>query len=75
MSFSFTGVPGAPVGPLNVSDITKNTCHLSWKPPREDGGSKITAYQVERQEIGKPYWTTVSSHCKVGRIFPCSHTI
>jgi hypothetical protein len=48
-----------------VSEVTKSACKLSWKPPKVDGGSRITAYQIERQEIGKPYWVTVSSHCKV----------
>ena len=57
--------PGKPRGPLDVSDITKNTCHLKWKPPSDDGGEKITHYQVERKEAGKPYWTTVASFCKV----------
>ena len=59
------GAPGEPTGPLTVSDITKNACRLTWKPPKVDGGSRITSYQIERQEVGKPYWVTVSSHCKV----------
>ncbi|CAG5133824.1 unnamed protein product, partial [Candidula unifasciata] len=59
-----TSPPGAPTGPLAVSDITKHSCRLAWKPPQDDGGSKITSYLIERQEIGKPYWVTVSSHCK-----------
>ena len=49
-----------------MSDVTKSTCRLSWKPPKVDGGARITSYQIERQEVGKPYWVTVSSHCKVG---------
>jgi serine/threonine protein kinase/predicted RNA-binding protein with TRAM domain len=56
-------VPG-PCGPLNVSDVTKNACHLKWKAPEDDGGSRITHYVVERQETGKPYWTTVASFQK-----------
>jgi len=51
-------------GPLQVSDVTKNSCHLKWKAPEDDGGSKITHYIVERQETGKPYWTTVASFQK-----------
>ncbi|XP_071120619.1 twitchin-like isoform X18 [Mytilus edulis] len=58
------GAPEKPTGPLGVSDITKSTCRLQWKPPKTDGGSKITHYVVERQEVGKPYWVTVSSRCK-----------
>ncbi|XP_071104533.1 twitchin-like isoform X3 [Haliotis cracherodii] len=56
--------PYTPTGPLNVSDITKHTCRLAWKPPKEDGGAKVTSYVVERQEVGKPYWVTVSSQCR-----------
>ncbi|KAK3103159.1 hypothetical protein FSP39_016894 [Pinctada imbricata] len=56
--------PSKPTGPLNVGDITKSGCKLSWKPPRETGGAKIQNYIIERQEVGKPYWVTVSSHCK-----------
>ncbi len=25
--------PGAPEGPLNISDITPESCVLAWKPP------------------------------------------
>ncbi|XP_023931299.1 twitchin isoform X3 [Lingula anatina] len=56
--------PGKPTAPLNVSDITKNACHLSWKPPKDDGGSRVTHYVVERKDISKPYWTTVGSFVK-----------
>ncbi|KAL8565325.1 hypothetical protein ACOMHN_029021 [Nucella lapillus] len=56
--------PGAPMGPLAVSDITKNSCKLAWKAPKVDGGARITGYTVERQEVGKPYWVTVMSNCK-----------
>ena len=56
--------PGKPTGPLDVSDMTKSTCTLKWKPPRDDGGAKIQHYVVEKKEVGKPYWTTVASFCK-----------
>ena len=57
-------VPGKCSG-LTVSDITKNACRLRWKAPDDDGGSRLTHYVVERQEVGKPYWTTVASFAKV----------
>jgi Fibronectin type III domain. len=31
-----------------VSDITPETCSLSWRPPLDDGGSPITNYVVEK---------------------------
>ena len=61
----FVAKPGKPQGPLGVSDITKTQCRLKWKPPKDDGGSKIQHYQVEKREVGKPYWSTVNSFCKV----------
>lgn len=35
------GKPSRPVGPLEVTDITKNSCVLKWKPPADDGGEPI----------------------------------
>ena len=34
--------PGPPEGPLNVDEIGKDRCTLSWKPPKDNGGSDIT---------------------------------
>jgi len=42
--------PSPPLGPLDVSDITPETCSLSWRPPHDDGGSPITNYIVERMD-------------------------
>ena len=53
-----------PGGPLESSDVTKSTCKLKWKVPRDDGGARIQHYVVEKKEVGKPYWTTVASFCK-----------
>ena len=38
--------PTAPRGPLDVSDVTKDSCHLSWKAPEDDGGQDISHYVV-----------------------------
>ncbi|XP_040159958.1 twitchin isoform X6 [Anopheles arabiensis] len=52
--------PSPPIGPLEVSEITPESCTLSWKTPLDDGGSPITNYIVERYEpLG--YWTKASS--------------
>lgn len=39
------------MGPLDVSDITPETCTLTWKPPFDDGGSPITNYIVEKMDL------------------------
>lgn len=53
--------PGAPEGPIVISDVTCEQCCLSWKPPKLDGGSKITHYTVERRETSRLIWTLVDA--------------
>ena len=59
-----SGLPGAPIGPLEVSEITSHTCKLAWSPPEFDGGSKVTHYVVERRDIRHNEWIVIASFCK-----------
>lgn len=34
--------PGAPEGPLVYEEVQANSVVMSWKPPKDDGGSPIT---------------------------------
>ncbi|KAI6175533.1 hypothetical protein M3Y97_00699600 [Aphelenchoides bicaudatus] len=52
--------PSPPEGPLQVENITKDGCTLSWNPPKDDGGSEITNYVVERREVNSNAWVPVS---------------
>lgn len=49
-------VPSAPEGPLKISDITKSGCKLAWKPPKDDGGSDILNYVVEKMDTENMRW-------------------
>ena len=42
----------SPPGIPEVDDITKNSVDLSWAKPRNDGGSPIKGYQVEKRKRG-----------------------
>ncbi|TMS38626.1 hypothetical protein L596_005310 [Steinernema carpocapsae] len=53
--------PTAPIGPLEVSDITKDSCVLAWKPSEDDGGAEITNYVVERRDIKTNTWVPVTN--------------
>ena len=52
--------PSPPQGPLDVSDVTPDTCTLSWKTPLDDGGSPITNYVVEKMDSNGT-WVKISS--------------
>ncbi|ESO99758.1 hypothetical protein LOTGIDRAFT_141638 [Lottia gigantea] len=51
------GPPGKPEGPLKVSEITRDSATLEWKPPTDDGGSTITGYVIEKKETLRTSWT------------------
>ena len=51
--------PDRPVGPVRFSSVLATSLTMEWQPPRENGGSPITAYKVEvssRQDV----WTEVT---------------
>ena len=60
--------PGAPDAP-RISNITAKSMDLSWSAPSSDGGSQITAYNVERKEAFSTRWVPVEqvtgTTCKV----------
>lgn len=48
--------PGAPEGPLKYSNVNRNGCTVSWKPPKDDGGSEISHYAVEKMDMDTYRW-------------------
>ena len=56
-------VPSPPEGPLQVSDLSKTACNLRWRPPKDDGGSDVTHYIIEKQDAENMRWITVGD-CK-----------
>lgn len=60
----FSGRPGVPVGPIKFEEVFAERIGLSWKPPTDDGGSKITNYVVEKREENRKTWVHVSSDPK-----------
>ena len=55
-----TDRPTEPVGPLEVSDVYKDRCRLSWSAPKDDGGKPITHYVVEMMDVKDGEWTEVT---------------
>lgn len=59
-----TGRPTPPTGPLEITEITSESCTLTWAEPADDGGSDISNYIVEKRESGNTSWQVVNSSCK-----------
>uniref|UniRef100_A0A7M4F6M8 Titin n=1 Tax=Crocodylus porosus TaxID=8502 RepID=A0A7M4F6M8_CROPO len=55
--------PGPPAA-FDISEITNESCVLTWNPPRDDGGSKITNYVLERRAADSEIWHKLSSTIK-----------
>ncbi|KAF6771283.1 hypothetical protein AHF37_10389, partial [Paragonimus kellicotti] len=54
------GPPDAPKGPLEISDVTGDSCKLAWNPPVDNGGCPITNYVVEKLDKKLGEWVPVS---------------
>jgi hypothetical protein len=48
--------PGQCEGPLESVETTKNSVTLQWNPPKDDGGSELSGYVIERCEVGTDDW-------------------
>lgn len=51
-----TDKPSAPEGPVKVSDVHGTGCKLKWKRPKDDGGTPIEYYQVEKLDPNTGLW-------------------
>ncbi|XP_070850094.1 immunoglobulin-like and fibronectin type III domain-containing protein 1 [Chaetodon trifascialis] len=49
--------PGPPEGPVETAETTSSIIEIKWKPPKDDGGSAVTNYIIERQLAGQSLWT------------------
>ncbi|XP_071759957.2 immunoglobulin-like and fibronectin type III domain-containing protein 1 [Centroberyx gerrardi] len=48
--------PGPPEGPVEIAETTSSVIEIKWKPPKDDGGSAVTNYIIERQQAGQSLW-------------------
>lgn len=59
VNITILDVPSPPEGPLRADNVTKSNLTLKWKPPKDDGGSEITHYVVEKQDTENMRWIPV----------------
>nr|XP_023852961.1 immunoglobulin-like and fibronectin type III domain-containing protein 1 isoform X3 [Salvelinus alpinus] len=48
--------PGPPEGPVEILETTSTVIELQWGAPKDDGGSPVTNYIIERQQLGQTVW-------------------
>ncbi|XP_045884879.1 immunoglobulin-like and fibronectin type III domain-containing protein 1 [Micropterus dolomieu] len=48
--------PGPPDGPVEIVESTSSLIEIKWNPPKDDGGSAVTNYIIERQQAGQSLW-------------------
>lgn len=63
--------PPPPRGPIDVQNVTTNSCFLKWMSPKEEMETssnwvvrKTTHYIVERQDVESGTWIQVNGHCR-----------
>ncbi|KAK2851686.1 hypothetical protein Q5P01_007962 [Channa striata] len=61
--------PTPPLGPAEVTESSPTCIEFRWRPPKDDGGSPVINYTMERQQVGRNTWK------KLGEIpaVPCYH--
>lgn len=51
--------PGAPKGPLTVTDVTAEKATVNFKKPDDDGGVPIREYEIEKMDMATGKWVRV----------------
>ncbi|XP_068449669.1 immunoglobulin-like and fibronectin type III domain-containing protein 1 [Clinocottus analis] len=56
--------PTPPLGPVEIIEASSTCIEFKWRTPKDNGGSPITDYILERQQLGRNSWK------KLGKIGP-----
>ena len=54
-----TDKPSSPEGPLEAIETTPTAITLQWNPPKDNGGSRIERYLLEKKPKGSNKWQKV----------------
>lgn len=48
--------PSPPLGPAETTESSATCVEFRWRPPKDDGGSPVIHYMMERQQVGRNTW-------------------
>ncbi|XP_072222412.1 immunoglobulin-like and fibronectin type III domain-containing protein 1 [Leuresthes tenuis] len=51
--------PTSPLGPAEVTESSAARIEFKWRPPKDDGGSPVINYTLERQQVGRNTWKKI----------------
>ncbi|XP_035511837.1 immunoglobulin-like and fibronectin type III domain-containing protein 1 [Morone saxatilis] len=51
--------PTSPLGPAEVTESSAICIEFRWRPPKDDGGSPVINYIMERQQVGRNTWKKI----------------
>lgn len=72
--FILSEKPSPPEAPIEVTEVKRDNVTLSWKPSKDDGGSPITGYIVEKRETWKTSWS-MACRCGPDEFTSCLETL
>jgi len=53
--------PSSPEGPLEVCDVHREGCKLKWKKPKDDGGTPLAGYIIEKLDTSNGRWLSAGT--------------
>ncbi|XP_030418063.1 immunoglobulin-like and fibronectin type III domain-containing protein 1 [Gopherus evgoodei] len=61
--------PQKSIGPIEVVDSSTTGITIQWKPPKDDGGTPVQNYIIEKQQVGRKTWVTLGETSKNNSTF------
>ncbi|XP_068609779.1 immunoglobulin-like and fibronectin type III domain-containing protein 1 [Brachionichthys hirsutus] len=52
--------PTSPLGPAEVTQSSAMCIEFRWRPPKDDGGSPVISYMLERRQVGRNTWKKIA---------------
>lgn len=62
--------PLSPTGPLKAEEVRADHITVSWKKPKDNGGSEITGYILEKMDMETGRWVSAGEVINTSTVLP-----